>query len=59
MLTTGGWEDQGCIDAEGHAYCGVMWYRLTLDLPADAAGRSFWLCGPAVVNEAWVWVNGR
>jgi hypothetical protein len=36
-----------------------MWYRVAVDLPADAAGRSVWLCAPAVVNEAWVWVNGQ
>jgi hypothetical protein len=30
-----------------------------MDLPASAAGESVWLCAPAVVNEAWVWVNGQ
>ena len=59
LLTTRGWEDQGFIDVEGRAYRGVMWYRLTVDIPADAAGKSLWLFAPAVVNEAWVWVNGR
>jgi beta-galactosidase len=59
LRTTRGWEDQGIIDAEGRAYRGLMWYRLTVDLPADAAGKSLWLCAPAVVNEAWVWVNGH
>jgi hypothetical protein len=59
LLTTRGWEDQGFIDKQGRAYRGVMWYRLTVDLPAVAAGRSVWLDAPAVVNEAWVWVNGR
>ena len=36
-----------------------MWYRLTVNVPADASAKSIWLYGPAVVNEAWVWVNGQ
>jgi hypothetical protein len=59
LLTTSGWESQGFTDAQGHAYRGVMWYRVAVDVPADAAGKSLWLEAPAVVNEAWVWVNGR
>ena len=59
LLTTRGWEDQGFMDAEGRAYRGVMWYRLTVDLPAEATGKPLWLYAPAVVNEAWVWVNGH
>jgi hypothetical protein len=52
LLTTRGWEDQGFVDAQGRAYRGAMWYRLTVDIPADAAGKSLWRCAPAVVNEA-------
>ncbi len=59
LLTTAGWEQQGFSDPQGHAYRGVMWYRLDVDLPADAAGKSVWLYAPALVNEAWVWVNGQ
>jgi hypothetical protein len=59
LLTTAGWENQGHIDARGHAYRGVMWYRMDVELPANTSGKSVWLCAPAVVNEAWVWVNGQ
>ncbi len=59
LRTTIGWDSQGFTDGRGHVYRGVMWYRLAMDLPAEAAGRPVWLCGPAVVNEAWVWVNGQ
>jgi hypothetical protein len=59
LRTTAGWETQGFCDAQGHAYRGVMWYRLNMDLPGEVKGRSLWLCAPAVVNEAWVWVNGQ
>ncbi|MGA2864106.1 MAG: DUF4838 domain-containing protein [Verrucomicrobiota bacterium] len=59
LLTTKGWENQGLSDTAGHAYRGVTWYRLRVELPAQAAGRSVWLCAPAVVNEVWVWVNGQ
>jgi hypothetical protein len=59
LRTTIGWDTQGFSDSQGHVFRGVMWYRLGEDLPADTAGRSVWLCAPAVVNEAWVWVNGQ
>jgi hypothetical protein len=59
LQTTAGWETQGFSDTQGHAYRGVMWYRLNVELPAGQAGQSVWLCAPAVVNEAWVWVNGQ
>jgi hypothetical protein len=36
-----------------------MWYRSDVNIPADAEGKSLWLYAPAVVNEAWVWVNGQ
>jgi hypothetical protein len=59
LRTTIGWEKQGFTDRHGHVFRGIMWYRLSVDLPADPTGRSIWLCAPAVVNEAWVWVNGQ
>ena len=59
LRTTIGWDTQGFTDPHGHVFRGVMWYRLAVDLPVDAAERSIWLCAPAVVNEAWVWVNGQ
>jgi hypothetical protein len=59
LLTTKGWDTQGFTDPEGHSYSGLMWYRVTADIPAAASGKSIWLFAPAVVNEAWVWVNGQ
>jgi hypothetical protein len=59
LLTTKGWDTQGFTDTEGHTYRGLMWYRMTADIPKDAARKSVWLFAPAVVNEAWVWVNGQ
>ncbi len=52
LLTTAGWENQGLIDKQGHAYRGVLWYRMNVDVPADASGA------PSTVlqrrNEVWV-----
>ena len=46
-------------DAAGHDYDGLGWYRATLDVPANMAGRklTFW-CG-GTINEGWVWINGK
>ena len=30
-----------------------------MDIPADAKNRDVRLFAPAVVNEAWLWVNGQ
>lgn len=59
LRTTTGWDTQGFTDRHGHVFRGVMWYRFAMDVPPDAAGRSVWLCAPAVVNEVWVWVDGQ
>ncbi len=59
LSTTAGWECQGYIDENGHPFRGLMWYRMNVEVPASAAGKEISLCIPAVVNEAWVWVNGR
>jgi hypothetical protein len=59
LRTTIGWDHQGYTDAHGHVLRGVMWYRMAVDVPAGAGGGSVRLCAPAVVNEAWVWVNGQ
>jgi hypothetical protein len=59
LATTTGWENQGLMNANGHPYRGVAYYRLKVDLPADAAGKSVWIFIPAADNEVWVWVNGR
>ncbi len=59
LHTTSGWDTQGFTDPHGHVFRGAMWYRITADLPTDATRQPIWLCAPAVVNEAWVWVNGQ
>ena len=46
-------------DAQGFPYLGAMWYRLTVDVPASAAGKQIKLYGMAAETEAWVWVNGQ
>jgi hypothetical protein len=54
-----GWDAQGFQDAQGRPYRGVGWYRFEVDLPRGETGaRKVLLHAPAVVNEAWVWVNG-
>ena len=35
-----------------------MWYRFTIDVPADAKGKTVKLYAPAIETEAWGWVNG-
>lgn len=59
MSTTTGWDAQGLQDEHGHPYKGIAWYQFQVDVPADAQGRNAFLRAMAVVNEAWVWVNGR
>lgn len=51
---------QGLLDARGiPGHRGAMWYVFDVDVPAAAAGRSVWLYAPAVVTEAWLWIDGR
>ncbi|MBN2473378.1 MAG: DUF4838 domain-containing protein [Pirellulales bacterium] len=74
VRSTAGWEVQGFQDEQGHSYKGVAWYQFDVEVPGDnvpgddvpgddvpgaAVPPGVFLCGPAVVNEAWVWVNGR
>ena len=59
ILTTRGWQSQGYRDERGHEYRGYGWYRLEVDVPADHADRPVHLYMPAVISEAWVWVNGQ
>lgn len=70
--TTAGWQNQQLKDddglplmsKDGHAYRGFAWYRFTVNIgngdewrhKGAETGR---LLLPAVVNQAWVWVNGR
>ena len=66
--TSTGWQNQGqkdeqgepLCDEHGHPYVGVAWYRFDdVRLPEAARGKSVWLFGPAVVNQASVYVNGQ
>ncbi len=59
LATTAGWDMQGLHDKNGHPYKGVAWYRLEVDVPENVRGRQVRLHAPAVVNEVWLWVNGR
>jgi hypothetical protein len=48
------WSDQGL-----RYYKGLAWYRQTIDVPAEAAGRRVFLWFGAIDEQAKVWVNGR
>ncbi len=56
MRTTAGWQSQGLRDKQGRPYRGLAWYRTSVEVPATH--RRVVLYAPAIVNEAWVWVNG-
>jgi len=64
--TTTGWQNQQLKDddglplmtKDGHGYRGVTWYRYAVDIDA-VGGKEARLCLPAVINQAWVWVNGQ
>jgi hypothetical protein len=62
VFTTYGWDTQnlaGMVDDKGHPYRGLAWYQCDVDVPEYPKDKPVFLHGPAVVNEAWVWVNGR
>jgi hypothetical protein len=67
IKTSTGWQNQGLveqgkplIDTHGHPYTGVAWYRFDgVTVPDSAKGKSVWLYCPAVINQAWVYVNGQ
>jgi len=59
IRTTAGWDNQGFMDDKGRPYRGVMWYRLDVNVPADAKGKPVSLHAPAAVEEVWAWVNGQ
>jgi len=59
IATTSGWDTQGLQDDKGHPYTGLAWYQFDVDVPESARGKLVWLHGLAVLNEAWIWVNGR
>ena len=59
ILTTKAFYRQGYDDAAGHPYVGAVWYRLKVDVPETVQGKKVMLCAPVVVDEAWLWVNGK
>ena len=59
MKINSGWDTQGLQDEKGRPYKGIAWYRFDVEVPADVKGKDVFLYGLAVVNEAWVWVNGQ
>ncbi len=59
MATTDGWDAQGLVQKDGRPYKGIAWYQYDMKLPNDIPAGKVFLCAPAVVNEAWLWVNGK
>ena len=60
ILTTVPFLGQGpYLDEAGYPYMGAMWYRLKVDVPASAKGKTIKLYCAAAESEGWVWVNGK
>ncbi len=58
--TTMFWEAQGLQDSHGFGYDGHAWYRTTVNVPPDAAGKDLRLAIGGLYGSAlWTWVNGR
>ncbi len=58
IKTTRSFYSQGYLDERGHPYVGFMWYRLSVDVPASAAGKRVMLYAAVAESEAWGWING-
>jgi len=53
------WEVQDPpADEKGHDWDGYGWYRATVEVPKEFAGKPMHLFLGGVINEGWVWVNG-
>ena len=59
MRTSRIWEIQGLHDQEGRGYDGVGWYRTTVRVPGQFAGRKINLGFGGVHGKMLIWVNGR
>jgi len=59
IRTTKPFYAQGYMDQNGFPYVGNIWYRLQVNVPAEAAGQNVFLYAPIVETEAWLWVNGK
>ena len=58
----GNWQTQGFGPQRGHLrndYQGRAWYRRSVEIPADWAGRRIWLHLGGTSNTAEVYVNGK
>jgi hypothetical protein len=54
------WEQQDTPeDAQGHDWDGYGWYRATIEVPKEFAGKPLHLFLGGVINEGWVWLNGE
>ena len=42
-----------------HKYMGDGWYRKTVSIPTEWAGKLIWLKVGGVRSQGWFWVNGR
>lgn len=49
----------GALTADGVPYQGYLWYVFELNVPNSSKGKPVTLYAPIVVDDAWVWVNGR
>jgi len=47
------------LDEKGFPYLGALWYRLNVDVPESAAGKTVRIHAMAAETEAWVWINGK
>ncbi len=47
------------LDEAGHDYDGYGWYRFSFDLPADLKGKSVSIYCGGIINEGWLWANGK
>jgi len=59
MKISSGWDAQGLHDEKGRPYKGIAWYKFDVEVPPQTQTNNVFLYGLAVVNEAWVWINGR
>ncbi len=57
--TTLYWEAQGYQDKKGWNAPYMGWYRTSVDVPAEARGKTLRLTFGAIYNQGvWLWVNG-
>ena len=55
-----GWEAAGHqITDDGRPYRGIGWYRFSVNTDQWMEGARVHLYAPAIISEAWVWVNGQ